>query len=133
MQFKYKSQNGKMIKMPKTRKEFLEEQLKAIDKSIKKWECIVYQKQSEYGSSDCACCQMFCCMYCPIAQYVGENSCLGTPYEDWDDYTFDIGVNKITDKLSRILANKELVFLFEVQRWLVLKLYHNKKHYKFVL
>lgn len=103
--------------------------LKAIDGSIKKWKVIVYLNGEDHGISNCPLCLCFyskegTCQGCPISIYSGSYGCGGTPYTDWSEYCEDIvfdtettALGKVTDKESLRLANKELVFLYDVRLW----------------
>ena len=109
--------------MRKISNKILDRQIKAIEGSIRKWEIILYEDGCDNGTATCACCRAFHCNSCPINIFVkGSGGCDGTPYIDWFRYVDDHMLSlKVFDENSRTLANKELVFLFEVRRWLIVK------------
>lgn len=102
-------------------------QLRAIDMSIDKWKQIVYHGAQELGRFDCECCTRYInalCINCPIYEFGGDPGCKQTPYYDWAKY-FSRGTKRsVINKETQDLANRELTFLYEVQRWLICKIYH---------
>jgi len=63
--------------------------LKAIKKSIEKWEKIVSEKGRDEGDDNCALCGLFLkdeCIDCPVYAKTKRKGCRGTPYEDWIDH-----------------------------------------------
>ncbi len=70
------------------------ETLKALEKSIKKWEAIVAGNGVDRGGDDCELCKLFAtviplpfpvkvCKGCPVRDETGMDDCKGTPYEKW--------------------------------------------------
>lgn len=108
-----------------------ERQLYALDVSISKWKSIVYNNGRDLGSLNCCCCNYFPnCVLCPISEYVQTGCCFNTPYIEWGHYFNANGLKRpmiVTDAITRTLANHELSFLYEVRRWLIMKMFYNKK------
>lgn len=117
------------------------QQLKALDKSIEKWQkinLILYTTDPtkaliEDGAHDCECCVQFRkrtgCLGCPVAQYTGESYCSKTPYVSWINVYADYyGVYPylLSQKgsghdlrnlgLLRAFAQQELDFLRKIRR-----------------
>ena len=95
----------------------------ALEESIEKWRAIV-DGHGVDSSSNCALCHRFCrypgkrCELgdepCPVFKAKGIIRCVGTPFEDWEDYQVEHDApfpRKIFDDKSRQLAQAELDFL----------------------
>ena len=83
----------------------------ALKLSIKKWERIVSGDGEDRGHKDCACCQSFYCVDCPIMQYTGQPFCRDTPYATmWAP----LMVGKAETPEATEAAQAELDFLKEV-------------------
>ncbi|KKK77396.1 hypothetical protein LCGC14_2854060 [marine sediment metagenome] len=81
---------------------------RALQLSIRKWEFIVDAgaKFPDDGGLTCALCELYAeipnCMGCPVAEFVEQPGCIGTPYGNYmRGYTLEA-------------ATKELAFLKEV-------------------
>jgi hypothetical protein len=61
--------------------------LEALRGSIKKWEGIVAGTTMDLGPANCPLCQRFIdnddCAGCPVAFRTGQDSCAGSPYDEW--------------------------------------------------
>lgn len=65
-----------------------EETIKALRGSIKKWKSIVAGTGKDEGVSNCPLCKLFFhkdCEGCPVKEKTGEECCIGSPYEEYDD------------------------------------------------
>lgn len=62
--------------------------LEALRGSIAKWEGIVAGIAHDEGPLNCPLCQMFhrrtMCRGCPVMDRTGQDSCKGTPYDNYD-------------------------------------------------
>ena len=101
------------------------ETLKALNRSIKKWEKIVKStKALDLGRMNCALCNLFgdvACNGCIIYKKTKKKYCRNTPYTEWTNHasTHVINDNYYGDGLRRepgckeclILVRKELEFL----------------------
>jgi len=91
--------------------------LKALKKSIRKWEKIVAGEGEDRGCDNCALCKLFAeyeCAGCPVYVETGETSCQGTPFHEWARHHEEkhlTGVLKIKCPECKELAQKELEFL----------------------
>ena len=99
--------------------------LTALQGSIDKWEKIAFHGGLDNGYRNCPLCRLFSrpdydgqpglpdCDGCPVALEVGTDGCDMTPYEEWQDYQFEMEKNDSTvfDEKSKALAVKELEFL----------------------
>ncbi len=97
----------------------------ALQGSIAKWEKVAFHGGIDDGYKNCPLCRLFSepdyegqpglphCDGCPVSLDVGTDGCDMTPYEDWQDYQFEMGTNQSTvfDDKSKELAIKELEFL----------------------
>ena len=86
--------------------------LKALQGSIQKWEKIVEGAGRDEGPRNCPLCKLFHangCDGCPVATRTNKPYCISSPYEAWDNYSFDVG--EATDATSRKFARAELKFL----------------------
>ncbi|MGD9971819.1 MAG: hypothetical protein AB7S77_02035 [Desulfatirhabdiaceae bacterium] len=57
-----------------------------MEASVRKWDDIIAEGQSDGGVLDCPPCRIFYilrCFGCPIAEYTGKKFCVGSPYPDW--------------------------------------------------
>ena len=93
--------------------------LKALKKSIKKWEKIVNEEGVDWGL-DCSLCKLFIennCVDCPVYIKTKMRSCIGTPYAEWVHHQRDSHVDEFTEAYEiecpkcKELARKELEFL----------------------
>ena len=65
------------------------ETLKALKRSIKKWEKIVDGSGSDRGWTNCPLCDLFFhkeCDGCAINAHTKSRGCENTPYEEWVDH-----------------------------------------------
>lgn len=93
------------------------ETIQAIHDSIQHW-CRMRSDPLGCGeephSDDCALCQSFYhCKYCPVAERVGEDGCVGTPYTKARDAWYDYLASLTEENLRkwRNAANAEIAFL----------------------
>lgn len=92
--------------------------LKALKGSIAKWEAIVAGTGVDKGPSNCPLCLAFwdnsmgevSCLGCPVRDATGEDGCVGTPYEKWEDLTECKDQKADTPELKKA-ARAELRFL----------------------
>jgi hypothetical protein len=92
---------------------------KALDKSIRKWTRIVWWWGGDYGTSNCALCELFynhqtddVCDGCPVFLRTGSRLCYGSPYDDWMEYfQYWCVPYRVTDDKSLELAKAVLEFL----------------------
>jgi len=96
------------------------ETLKALKKSIEKWEKIVKREGEDRGLRNKALCRLFLmkgCKGCPVYSRTGKISCEGTPYIEWikhhrDKHPSILDVSlKIKCPKCKELALQELEFL----------------------
>jgi len=94
--------------------------LRALKKSIKKWEKIVAGKGKDKGGENCALCKLFAedeCVDCPVYIKTGECGCGDTPYIEWRShqsyhfYTTEEEAFVVKCPTCKELAQKELEFL----------------------
>ena len=62
----------------------MEQKIKAVEKSIQKWENIVAGHGADFGPLNCECCKTHNrdCTHCLVHAYSG-GCCSNTPYNDW--------------------------------------------------
>jgi len=73
-----------------------------LELSIEKWQDIVDGKGRDYGSDNCALCEIYHCSLCPVKRKA-IFGCQGTPYPDYENAT--------TTKQRKKFAKLELEFL----------------------
>ena len=91
------------------------ETLKALKESILKWHNIVYKNGEDYGSDNCALCNLFWdydCIGCPIKEHTSEPYCSGTPYTKWIGLRRSPFIRGVQDQAHREAANEMLEYLF---------------------
>ena len=94
-------------------------QLEALQKSIKKWENIVNGTEIDQGAKNCELCKINDdCSSCVIASGMHVGGCHDTPYAKWRHYYDDyfggrenVIAYKVFDAKSKELAIAELTFL----------------------
>ncbi len=60
------------------------ETLKALRRSIRKWEKLAEGKGADKGMDNCPLCKMFpSCQECPVFEKTGYRDCVETPYISW--------------------------------------------------
>lgn len=88
------------------------ETLTALRGSIRKWERIVAGVGEDRGSTNCPLCHLFRknrdCQGCPVSTYTGQDSCDGTPYDDYSEAEERVFFRK---RLMQKHAERELAFL----------------------
>jgi len=99
-------------------------QLEALNQAIIKWSAIYHGVGVDRGAENCALCKVYLlsCVGCPIRAKTNEESCRGTPYEEWEDHQrYDHGNTtslhcdyKVVCSVCRELAYKELKFLYNL-------------------
>lgn len=108
----------------------LNNQQKAIDKSIEKWNGIVYHGKSDNGNNDCECCVQYAgrmnkdecgCVGCPIREIAGDSNCQNTPYTEWVHFVAYRDNKCVFDNTSLRLAVSELAFLKNVSKTIYAK------------
>lgn len=89
----------------------------ALLDSVEKWRQIERGEMVDLGRKNCMLCQLFLvrnedCTGCPVMQKTGEESCRGTPYDQWcKEHGYEeVGSVADTPKLVR-LARAERRFL----------------------
>ena len=93
-------------------------QIEALEKSIEKWDGIVAGTVEDQAGGNCECCKQFkFCINCPVAHYVSNTGCDGTPYHKFSlcyGFTFlaDITDSSHNDFIE--CAEAERDFLKEV-------------------
>ena len=94
-----------------------EEEIIALVGSIAKWRKILHAGAKDEGGKTCTLCKRFTnCAYCPVAVYVQNDSCNGTPYTKWvthSEYYHDSSF-VVECGVCEYWAQKELDFLHEV-------------------
>ena len=99
--------------------------LEALRRSVKKWSNVHIGTGKDQGEDNCALCQKYLisrgsCMGCPVAESVGQFSCLGTPFASFQRHQYiahDIVVNiSITEDCEECekLAFAEWEFLYDL-------------------
>jgi len=82
----------------------------ALEISIRKWEDIVAGKGKNEGASNCALCEKYGCLICPVQKITHKSGCLGTPIELLEH------VCHCTLKEKKALEIAELLFLKAVRK-----------------
>lgn len=91
-----------------------EEQLTALNGSIRKWARIVNGSLKDEGSENCPCCKKWIkedCRGCPIKAFTGQGGCLGTPYEFIDNEFIIEDSEKFIDSAQQELNFLKAVYL----------------------
>lgn len=108
-----------------------DEDLLALDKSIKKWEDIYDNDGEDKGVDNCALCEIYYnnkCKSCPVYVYTGKASCKASPYQDWVDLWWKNMAKNLKyypsiksfgeySKEAELICKKEIDFLREVKKW----------------
>lgn len=97
--------------------------LEALRGSIAKWEGIIAGTVSDEGAENCPLCLKFNwyvnkdlkqgCHGCPVRQASGLAGCKGTPYEEYEEFVYDVSKGTEDDDPEKRLrlAQEELDFL----------------------
>lgn len=96
---------------------FFEDDMNAIDGSIKKWKDIVFNGDNDYGERNCELCgSNYDCMTCPVYFYTRESGCKNSPYDHWTDLNNARNFPyRVKNAETRMCANHMLSFLYEVR------------------
>ena len=65
---------------------FSKTQIRALKRSIKKWERILAGKEGDHAYHNCACCKLYIhrvCSNCPIKIITGDRNCTNTAWDKW--------------------------------------------------
>lgn len=85
--------------------------LEALKGSIAKWEAIVAGTGTDQGPDNCPLCHLFWesgCDLCPVWRSTGMSACRSTPYQEYDDASYNYGV---ASPQAKAAAQAELDFL----------------------
>lgn len=90
------------------------ETLKALKGSIKKWKEIIDGTVEDNGPDNCPLCKKFYennCKGCPVKNKTGHSLCNGTPYDLWNELSFEDTQKGDLSKAAMVAAGAELMFL----------------------
>lgn len=100
------------------------EKSEALEKSIKKWQDIVDEKEVDKGTLNCALCEKYrvkgSCSSCPVSEKSERSECRKTPYEFWIvhqkfKHSYRWSPYKVQCPECKLLAQEELDFLISLR------------------